>query len=568
MSLRLSRLLERRAGDRRRGDRRNALTGLFEEERRSEVDRRTQSRRDEPAPEVWAGLNAYQLATLATFVATSMFLFWFTAQRFVVSGDEGTVLDGARRLLAGQALYRDFFTPMAPGSYWLGAIVLKIFGVTLAASRITTILDLSALAACICWLVSYRVNEWYGAWVAVVFVLLGSADPALLLPNQRWDSAAFATVALTIVASGGRPAYVFLAGALAAFAVWSTASFGLVILAMGTVLWFRNPGRFWPFLYGACALSVACLTVLSLQDSLIPMLNQLSISLHSAGSSYASYGSRSGGYTDLLANANGWKLIVGALITLGLILPAVLPIVVAALFLSNRKTLSIQLLFLGAIAILATNFPRFDVEHLIYSAPIFYALGAIFLAGLPWKPVQEAALYAATGLTLVLCFYGLWNHTKLDTVVTPVGTVNASADDAAFLRRLQEEIPTGSRTFVFPDLPIAYFMTLGENPTHYSYLRPGRVGLQDEITALDELRINPPKRIIYSDLPEWRVVKLWPGGDPLRLRMGLIENYLATNYHSISTIPYSGGNVQILEPRPVAVPRPTQQTSIAAPGRR
>src|ERR1700747_3708869 len=45
-----------------------------------------------------------------------------------VDPDEGIILQGAQRILDGQVLYRDFFSFFTPGSYYLVALVFRVFG--------------------------------------------------------------------------------------------------------------------------------------------------------------------------------------------------------------------------------------------------------------------------------------------------------------------------------------------------------------------------------------------------------------------------------------------------------
>jgi len=42
--------------------------------------------------------------------------------------DEGIILQGAQRILDGQVLYQDFFSFFTPGSYYLLALVFRVFG--------------------------------------------------------------------------------------------------------------------------------------------------------------------------------------------------------------------------------------------------------------------------------------------------------------------------------------------------------------------------------------------------------------------------------------------------------
>src|ERR1700689_4733234 len=112
-------------------------------------------------------LHRRQAAAAAVFALTGLWLYWLNARRFVLVGDEGIFVDGARRVLAGQVPYRDFFIVMGPGTFWLQALALRVFGVTLAASRAVMVWDLAIMAACVFWLVS-RVNAAYAGWTAAV----------------------------------------------------------------------------------------------------------------------------------------------------------------------------------------------------------------------------------------------------------------------------------------------------------------------------------------------------------------------------------------------------------------
>ncbi len=56
-------------------------------------------------------------AALAASVAAAAFLWWLAGRRYLASNDEGIFLDGALRILRGQAPYRDFFILMGPGSF-------------------------------------------------------------------------------------------------------------------------------------------------------------------------------------------------------------------------------------------------------------------------------------------------------------------------------------------------------------------------------------------------------------------------------------------------------------------
>src|ERR1700722_14570615 len=240
-------------------------------------------------------LHGRQAATGAVFALTGLWLYWLYARRFVLIGDEGIFVDGARRILDGQVPYRDFFIVMGPGTFWLSALALRALGLTLAASRAVMVLDLSTMAACVFWLVS-RVNAAYAAWVAAVLVILETADSSIALPTHRWDSAAFATFAVTICAAQPGRWGIFAAGCGAAFAGWITPPAALVCLALAGWLWFEDRAKLWPFVAGCAAVTICCATALAIQGALSPMIHQL----FWTGSNYSAsnhmlYGDRFGG---------------------------------------------------------------------------------------------------------------------------------------------------------------------------------------------------------------------------------------------------------------------------------
>src|SRR5438067_12684026 len=64
--------------------------------------------------------------------------------------DEGIVLQGAERILAGQVPYRDFFSFYTPGSFYLVAWLFRIFGDSFIVARISL-----AVVGAVCSVVTY-----------------------------------------------------------------------------------------------------------------------------------------------------------------------------------------------------------------------------------------------------------------------------------------------------------------------------------------------------------------------------------------------------------------------------
>jgi hypothetical protein len=495
-------------------------------------------------------LDSRRMGALVTLVLTGLWLCWMIERRFSLTFDEGIFVDGSRRILSGQVPYRDFFILMGPGTFWLQALALRVFGMTLAASRAVMILDLAILATCVFWLISRQLSVAYAAWTAAVLVILETANPGIMIPSHRWDSAALATIAVTICASQPRRWAVFAAGCCAAFAAWTTPPVVLVGVAILIWLWTEDREKLGPYLAGCALVSVCCAGVLAIQGGLLPMTEQFFWNgSHYAGANYLPYGSLFGrGYSQFFDGATIYELPIRALVVFGIIIPILLPPLAALCFPWWRRTPFLRLLFFGGVAFVASTYPRMDLPHLTYAAPLFYALMAILAASIPWPKLRIAIFAAGTLVLTVFTWNALAQHAGETALETGVGAIRVPREEVVFVRGLQRAVPRGSSLFVFPYLPIASFLTLSQNPTRYSYLQPGMMNASDEAAAIAELRQSPPARILYFNLGERELLETWPASDPSRLRFRSMERYLASNYHKVSSIPSAKRTFDILEP--------------------
>lgn len=494
--------------------------------------------------------SAVFIGSVTVFVFTCLWLWVMIARRFSLTFDEGIYVDASRRILAGQVPYRDFFVVMGPGTFWLQALALHLLGMTLAASRAILILDLAILATCVFWLVSHRSSVAYGAWIAAFVVILETATPGITIPSHRWDSAAAALLAITICASASSRWAIVVAGCAAAFAAWITPPVALVALAILIWLWMEERSRIPLFLAGAAAVSILCTAALAIQGALQPMLQQLLWNgSNYAGANYLPYGTLFGrGYSQFFEGATAFELPIRSIVVLGIILPILLPPVAILCFPRWRTTAFGRLLFLGGIALVISTFPRMDLPHLTYCAPIFYALLAVLASAIPVPKLRASMMAFATLLAAVFAFNAIVQHAREIPLQTNIGVVRALHEDLVLVRGIEHEIPRGSSLFVFPYLPMASFFTLSPNPTRYSYLQPGMMSDQDEAAALAELRRSPPSRILYFDFPEHELLAIWPASNPSRLRFRHLESYIAANYHQIGAIDTSKRAFEVLEP--------------------
>ncbi len=158
-------------------------------------------------------------AILGLVVAGLVVAYLLAYPRAIGHSDESYILDPARRIVQGQAMYRDVFDCLTPGSFYLFALLFAVTGPSLTAARVLIALVNGASA----WLV-FRLGSAIGgrieaALASVAFAVL--CVPVWPFASPHWLSTCCALgVAWTIV--GRRPVTIrraVAAGVLAGLAI-------------------------------------------------------------------------------------------------------------------------------------------------------------------------------------------------------------------------------------------------------------------------------------------------------------------------------------------------------------
>jgi hypothetical protein len=481
------------------------------------------------------------LGAAGVFLGAAGLLWWLAGQRLVWINDEGIYLDGARRILAGQMPYRDFFVLTGPGTFWNVAVFFKLFGVSLASARALFIFDVALIAACLYWLAAELRSRALGFWLAWFFVALLAGDAGGLVVNHRWDSAALSIMGVTLLAAGLRSESRWTrwtiagAGAAAAYAAWVTPPVLLVLAPMFAWTFFvRRWNGVVSLAAGVVAVSALAGGALLATGSLGPMLHHFAwtASQYSTANRFP-YGGIIGGYPALFSDAHGLELWVRAILVFFIVLPAVVPICALLGFSAARQLWKTPLLFIlaCAIALVLASAPRMDAAHLTYASPLSYVVAGCALASLLPERLRAPLAMALSLGACILMWNGVNQRLHLETTQTRGGVVFGEPKDLVLERALEASVQKGEPLFVFPYIPIAYFLTQGANPTRYSFLQPGMMADSDEDQALASLMSAPPVKVFYMDVPEGAYLRLFPSSDPRRLRMHKLEKWLRENYN-------------------------------------
>ena len=486
-------------------------------------------------------------SAVLVFLTAAALLLLLNGNRFVLTNDEGILLEPARQMAAGARPYVDFFGYMSPGSYWLQAALFRVLGISLWAARIPVIFGLSLQCALLFWLTARIASSRAALAAVLVFFGFQIADPSFLTAQHRWDSSTLALAGLCLaVAFVEKQSRWALAasGALLGAAAWCTPSVALAGIAQAVWLVAARERRkaLIPFTAGVLGVTVAAVAWLAWTGTLPAFLHQMLWLQRNYGEvNVMPYGSVIGGYARLLAGTAGLEKFLTLIFVTCLALPAILPLLAALLwsFLLRQKVApreskpAIQLLLLAAAALVASTFPRADLFHLGFVAALPYVLAAAALAQL--LSLRAGAIVAFTMIPLAALFAlnnvtGSWSARA---VSSPVGTIRVAPNLAPDVEKLLADVHPGQTLFVYPYSPIQYFITQARNPTRFSYLAPGMMTRQEEAEVLAQLRSQPPQWLLYLPLGREEFLRVFPHATGLSGHFEALETWLTQNYRPV-----------------------------------
>jgi hypothetical protein len=505
------------------------------------------------------------LIAVAVFIATAVTVWLLWANRFFLTLDEGIYLAGAERLLRGQVPYRDFFAITGPGSFWIQAGILGLLGPTLRHARLALVFDLAVLCGAVYWLAARLTGRNFALVVTAAFFALETRPLFRLYVNHRWDGSAFALLAVVFVLAGTEhPRFItFLAaGMAAATAAWITPSLLalLVLLALWMLMIKGLRRQCIPYVAGIASISLLAGGVLFFQGALGPMFRDLLwTSAHYPAPNRVPYGYGAiapGGLRALFAGTEGAALIARATGLIAVMIPVVLPPAVYAAWvvrrlrrkeMDQREKLAI-LLMLASFGLVISTYPRWSADQLLFIAPVFYVLAGYLVSRvLNGKVIRITAGALVLALGFAALSYSVLQVMSEPVIETRVGGIHAGTSEQSVIKLVESWVSPGDTLFVYPYLPIVYFLTGAANPTPYSFLQPGMMQSPDYDKALSALRAHPPRSVLYFSLPLVTYHGIWPAADPRALNLTSVDHFILSNYHPVGILQGAGTHFFLLE---------------------
>lgn len=444
--------------------------------------------------------------------------------------DESYLLYGAKRVFEGQALYRDFFDFVTPGSFYLYALAYALGGVSITSAR-TTAAALNALGAACTYFLTLHVASTVEAIIAGLLVVVVCV-PVWNLASNHWMAAALGLASAAVLlatrwqsATRGRP---FAAGALAGLVVCTNQSAGMWLIAWLAVsvpalavarghsnLWRRCLRELVWTAAGGAAVCVPVLGYAAWRSSPGEMLYATHTwvleNYYNANVGRMRWSGYNSDWADGVRYTYLWLFRA---------IPLLLGIETASIAWAVwRYGLRSQLvrcsLLLLAITACAGILYYPDVIHVAFVAPFsFVVIGGMVhrartaLGVTRWPAARWAMQVACAGLLVIVVAKG-WSNERRAWQENPVlyetafGTLAGWQMRADTLRELREKLHVDGRTprlFAYQNDAWIYLTLPADNPTPFALLHPVYNSPAQVQEAIDRLERDPEARVLVNTL--------------------------------------------------------------------
>ena len=457
-----------------------------------------------------------------------------------IEPDEGIVLQGATRILAGQTPYRDFFSFYTPGSFYLVAALFRVFGNSFVVAR-TSVAVTGAACSVVTYLLVRRVcSRGVAVFAAILATIAGTAFRFLVLHNCYSTLMACITVYAAVrFVEERRRNWGFALGTLTALTFLFEQSkggglaigvlVGLVLLRRGGLLQRLSvaaiaTGLAWPFLVTFAYFGSRHAAREMIASWLWPLHHYTDANRVPYGWQNWSEHSR-----DVIFYTGPWfaRLAKAIAVSPGFVVP-LLPLVAIAVLVywvarlckervddppRARYYVMTCSAFVGLL--LSVLMVRADILHFMYLAPLWYVVLAWVLGAAPQpnlllrKARPTLIFYTATafgmlGFAVLLASNGA--HTWIET---RRGAIKTGGSDTV-IACVQAHAAPGDKLLVYPYLPLYNYLTDTHSPSRYDFFQPGMNTPEQAKEIVDSMKSHDVRAALFEPSFAEKFANSWP----------------------------------------------------------
>ncbi len=179
---------------------------------------------------------------------------------------------------------------------------------------------------------------------------------------------------------------------------------------------------------------------------------------------------------------------------------------------------------------------RKNITHFVYLIPLFYLVLAWLMDGADIRSLLVRSIRPVLTMSIFFAFTALGmaflirNQNARAAVATRRGWLRETGPDLA-LQYVQAHVPAGSAMFVYPYLPLFYYLTATTNPTRFEYLQPGMHTYRQDEEAIREISEDRTPVVLFEPSFDSVVATSWPNTPLQFLAKDPVADYILSHYH-------------------------------------
>ncbi len=189
---------------------------------------------------------------------------------------------------------------------------------------------------------------------------------------------------------------------------------------------------------------------------------------------------------------------------------------------------------------------RTDILHFVYLAPMLYLVLAWILNGRDVPSPLFRALRPVLRVVVVTCFALLAAVLAVTALTAPVsiktrrGEVRAPAPDQV-LAAIQSQVDSGATIFVYPYLPLYYYLTATFAPGPHDYLQPGMHTPEQQAEMVRHVADDRTPVVVYEYAFDDKIASSWPRTPIEAIAKDPVADFLLAHYRSCSVLKSAAG---------------------------
>jgi hypothetical protein len=434
------------------------------------------------------------------------------------------LLYGARRILEGQALYRDFFEFITPGSFYLFAGLFALTGPSYLAARLL-MAAINATSCVLLFRLAARVAAPLEAALAVVlFIVICLTTFPFANPHWITTMLCLATASVLLVPGDLRPRRAALAGVLAglavsvqqqrgvALALWLAGAIVVLAVARDGRAGWRHAARNLVSATAAALLAAAVVVGHAIARSSVQEFLDSTVVFVLKGYAPSNTGRMPWAGVPRIS-AGGYTTWLPVLRYLPVFLVVEAIAVAWALRRAPARPAVERALLLVLAVMMALGIAYFpDYIHVSFVAPFLLVVAARVVHGVrtasfwrwsrllrPVPALAFAACFAAVAVKARTNLQRAWGYYG-ERYESAMGTLDGGKQQGQLVERIREKVPPdaeGRRTvFVYPSEPWLYLTVPADNPTPYAIIFRGYNSEEQFARVFDALENRPVNHVV------------------------------------------------------------------------